>query len=321
MKVLIYNSGGGLGDSIQLFDIVNSITKKFGDKNVYYLSAHENHFENKLKNYNIKLQNLNTNIKYFGFRLWHYFSAKNILKENLISKFDLIIDLQSKIRNTLILRQISHNNFYSPTMNFRFCNIQMDYKKSIYDHKILINNLEKLLKLEIPFEKYDINRINKSYFDEAEKLLPNSNYIGFSITQGNEYRKKSWPLENFINLAKKVSQKNKIPVFFIEKNKSELIKEIKNNVENALIPELETELSGPPLITAMATRLERSVSIDNGLMHMIGLANKPMIVLFGPTNSKKFAPKIDDIKVLDSKKMYNTDNITKITEDDVNNLI
>ena len=321
MKVLIYNSGGGLGDSIQLFDIVNSITKKFGDKNVYYLSAHENHFENKLKNYNIKLQNLNTNIKYFGFRLWHYFSAKNILKENLISKFDLIIDLQSKIRNTLILRQISHNNFYSPTMNFRFCNIQMDYKKSIYDHKILINNLEKLLKLEIPFEKYDINRINKSYFDEAEKLLPNSNYIGFSITQGNEYRKKSWPLENFINLAKKVSQKNKIPVFFIEKNKSELIKEIKNNVENALIPELETELSGPPLITAMATRLERSVSIDNGLMHMIGLANKPMIVLFGPTNSKKFAPKIDDIKVLDSKEMYNTDNITKITEDDVNNLI
>jgi len=321
MKVLIYNSGGGLGDSIQLFDIVNSITKKFGDKNVYYLSAHENHFENKLKNYNIKLQNLNTNIKYFGFRLWHYFSAKNILKENLISKFDLIIDLQSKIRNTLILRQISHNNFYSPTMNFRFCNIQMDYKKSIYDHKILINNLEKLLKLEIPFEKYDINRINKSYFDEAEKLLPNSNYIGFSITQGNEYRKKSWPLENFINLARKVSQKNKIPVFFIEKNKSELIKEIKNNVENALIPELETELSGPPLITAMATRLERSVSIDNGLMHMIGLANKPMIVLFGPTNSKKFAPKIDDIKVLDSKKMYNTDNITKITEDDVNNLI
>ena len=284
-------------------------------------SAHENHFENKLKNYNIKLQNLNTNIKYFGFRLWHYFSAKNILKENLISKFDLIIDLQSKIRNTLILRQISHNNFYSPTMNFRFCNIKTDYKKSIYDHKNLIKNLEKLLKLEIPYEKYDINRINKSYFDEAEKLLPNSNYIGFSITQGNEYRKKSWPLENFINLAKKVSQKNKIPVFFIEKNKSELIKEIKNNVENALIPELETELSGPPLITAMATRLERSISIDNGLMHMIGLANKPMIVLFGPTNSKKFAPKIDDIKVLDSKEMYNTDNITKITEDDVNNLI
>ena len=25
MKILIYNSGGGIGDSIQLFDILNSI--------------------------------------------------------------------------------------------------------------------------------------------------------------------------------------------------------------------------------------------------------------------------------------------------------
>ena len=36
----------------------------------------------------------------------------------------------------------------------------------------------------------------------------------------------------------------------------------------------------------MATRLEKAISIDNGIMHMIGLANIPMIVLFGPTNSK-----------------------------------
>ena len=71
----------------------------------------------------------------------------------------------------------------------------------------------------------------------------------------------------------------------------------------------------------MATRLEKAISIDNGLMHMIGLANKPMIVLFGPTNSKKFAPKVDNIKILDSKEMYNSDNINKITEIDVSNSI
>ncbi len=321
MKILVYNSGGGLGDSIQLFDIINSIAKKFGDESIYYLSAHENHFDNKLKDYHIKIQNLNTNIKYFGFRLWHYFSTKNILKENSISKFDLIIDLQSKLRNTIILRRFSHSNFYSPTMNFRFCNIKMDYKKSTYDHKNLIINLEKLLNFKIPFEKYDINKIDKLYFDEAKKLLPNNNYIGFSITQGNEYRKKSWPIENFINIANSLSNKNKIPVFFIEKNKTELINKIKNNVTNVLIPEIETKLSGPPLITAMATRLEKAISIDNGLMHMIGLANKPMIVLFGPTNSKKFAPKVDNIKILDSKEMYNSDNINKITEIDVSNSI
>ena len=321
MKILIYNSGGGLGDSIQLFDIVNSITKKFGNDNIHYLSAHENHFTNKLKDYDLKIQNLNTNIKFFGFRLWHFFLAKKILKDNLISKFDLVIDLQSKLRNTIILRQFSHKNFYSSTMNFSFCNIKMNYKKTTYDHRNLITNLEKLLSISIPFERYDINKINKSYFEEAKKLLPNSNYVGFSITQGNEYRKKSWPIDKFIDLAKKVLKKNKIPVFFIEKNKLELIKKIKDNVDGVLIPELDTKLSGPPLVTAMATRLEKAISIDNGLMHMIGLANIPMIVLFGPTNSKKFSPKIKDIKILDSKEMYNSDNIDRISVDDVDSLI
>ena len=50
---------------------------------------------------------------------------------------------------------------------------------------------------------------------------------------------------------------------------------------------------------------------------MIGLANIPMVVLFGPTNSKKFAPKIKNIKILDSKILYNSKDISKITIDDV----
>ena len=46
-----------------------------------------------------------------------------------------------------------------------------------------------------------------------------------------------------------------------------------------------------------------------------------MIVMFGPTNSKKFAPKINDIKILDSKEMYGSKDILKITEKDVLDLI
>ena len=38
---------------------------------------------------------------------------------------------------------------------------------------------------------------------KQKRLLPDNNYIGFSLTQGNEYRKKRWSLDNFINLAKK----------------------------------------------------------------------------------------------------------------------
>ena len=317
MKMLMYNSGGGLGDSIQLFDTITSLKKKFGEKNVYYLSSHENHYEKALKDYNVKIENFDTNIKYFGFRLKHFFYSKNILKNKSLQKFDLIIDLQSKLRNTLILKKIPHNNFYSSTFNFKLCSVKKNYDSSKNNLKNIILNLEKLLEDKIPLIKYNINSINKLYFDEAKKLLPQKNYIGFSVTQGNLYRKKSWSLNRFINIAKKISRNGKQPVFFIEKKNTKLINNIKKEINNAIFPEQESSLSGPPLITALATRLDKAISIDNGIMHMIGLANIPMIVLFGPTNSKKFAPKIENIDILDSKIIYNSNDILRIKEEDV----
>jgi hypothetical protein len=54
---------------------------------------------------------------------------------------------------------------------------------------------------------------------------------------------------------------------------------------------------------------------------MIGLSDIPMVVLFGPTNSDKFAPKNNYTKILDSKKLYGTKDIESISVDDVYNLI
>jgi len=152
-------------------------------------------------------------------------------------------------------------------------------------------------------------------------LIPKTNYIGFSITQGNEYRKKSWSIYKFISLANKVLIKNKIPVFFIEKNQEHIIEKIRNQVPTALFPELNSHMQCPALVTALSSRLDQAVSIDNGVMHMMGLADIPMIVLFGPTNSEKFAPKNNYVKVLDSKKIHGTKDIESITVEEVYNLI
>ena len=122
MKILVYNSGGGLGDSIQIFNLINSLISKFGSNNIYYLSAHKNHFNHALSDYNLRPKELKTNIIYFGFRWWHLLvSKKKILKNNSLLKFDLIIDIQSKLRNTIILKQFPSNKFYSSTFNFKFC--------------------------------------------------------------------------------------------------------------------------------------------------------------------------------------------------------
>ena len=316
-KILLYNSGGGLGDTIQLFPLILSLKNHFKSTDFYYLSAHENHFNGKLKNYNIKINSLDLGLQYFGFRWWHLLKAKKKFLEKKLDKFDLIIDLQSKLRNTLILKRIPSLNFYSSTFNYSFCSLKKKYLSNRNLSQKTIINLEKLLDTNITKIDFSLDNLNQAYINEAKKLLPNNNYIGFSITQGNEYRKKGWPLENFIVLAKKIVETNKIPVFFIEKENTDIVNQIKLKVPNSLFPEHSSELACPALVTALSSRLEKSISIDNGIMHMMGLSNVPMVVLFGPTNSEKFAPQKNNVTILDSKKLYKTDDISQITIEDV----
>ena len=316
-NILLYNSGGGLGDCIQLFDLITSLKTKFKNTEIYYLGAHENHFQNSLKEYNISIPTLNMNLQYFGFRWKHLLLTSNNLKKTSIDKFDLIIDLQSKIRNTLILKRIPSNYFYSPTLNYFFSSHKKKYLNTKYNLNIILDNIGMLINEEISHEVYDINNIDKKYFEEAKRILPENKYIGISLTQGNIYRKKSWSIIKFINLSKSLEEKGYKPVFFVKKEEKDLINKIKSENNSAIFPELNTNMSCPALVTAMATRLDKAVSIDNGVMHMMGLANIPMIVLFGPTNSEKFAPKIENIDILDSKILNKSDDIETIREEDV----
>ena len=148
-----------------------------------------------------------------------------------------------------------------------------------------IVNLEKFLNIKIDYHSYNFNLLPNKFKEEAKRLLPKKDYIGLSITQGNLYRKKL-AIKNFIELAQEIIKKNKVPVFFIEKNNIALIEEIKSNIPRALFPEINSNISSPALVTALADRLEKAISIDNGVMHMMSLSKVPMVVLFGPTNSK-----------------------------------
>lgn len=319
-RILVYNSGGGLGDSIQLFTLLLSLKNHFNNSTFFYLSAHENHFQNKLKEFNINIESINLDIKYFGFRWSHITKVRQEIKDKNIAKFDLIIDLQSKLRNTLILKQLPCNSFFSSTFNFLFSTKKKKYLNDKDDLSLnTLSNLEIFLDTKIKKINYNLNSLPRELTQEAKKLLPDQNYIGFSITQGNAYRLKSWPIENFINLANRYISIGKKIVFFVEKSEVELISYIKKKIPGSLFPENESKLTCPALVTALASRLDKAITIDNGVMHMMALANIPMITLFGPTNSRKFSPKIANVKILDSKYLYNSSDISKITVEDIFN--
>ena len=52
-------------------------------------------------------------------------------------------------------------------------------------------------------------------------------------------------------------------------------------------------------------------------MHMLALGKIPLISLFGPTDSKKFAPNYEKSITLDSKKIYNSKDVSSINVEDV----
>ena len=188
-KILIYNSGGGLGDSIQLFPLLISLKNHFKRTNFYYLGAHANHFIGALKEYNIKLETFELGLKYFGFRWWHVLFVKKRFTKAALGKFSLIIDLQSKLRNTMILKQIPHDFFYSRTLNGRLSSKKIKSFSSDHFENLSLFFEEDILKLD-----FKVKKLPKQILSEAKKLLPNSNYVVFSVTQGNEYWNKSWSI-------------------------------------------------------------------------------------------------------------------------------
>jgi ADP-heptose:LPS heptosyltransferase len=250
---------------------------------------------------------------YFGFRLKHYFQLNSLIKENNIF-FDIIIDLQSKLRNTIILKKIPHNIFISSTFNNFFLQpkIKINNKEKNIIYRIA-NYIKVLNDNKFILKKYNINLIKKLYFDEANRLLPSNKYVGISITQGNLYREKKLPLSYIVDVAKYLLSINKKPVFLIEKKHFKLKEELESKLKDIIFPEFNSNLNDPCLLILLAKRMDYAISIDNGIMHLLSLANIPMITIFGPTSSDKFAPKANNIKILSSQKLFNSKNVNLIS--------
>ena len=81
MNILIYNSGGGLGDCIRLFELIISLQKRFKILKFIIWVLMKKSFLGKLKEYNISIKNIDLDLKYFGFRWWHLLKARNKFKK------------------------------------------------------------------------------------------------------------------------------------------------------------------------------------------------------------------------------------------------
>ncbi|WP_430436314.1 glycosyltransferase family 9 protein [Oceanibaculum nanhaiense] len=129
--------------------------------------------------------------------------------------------------------------------------------------------------------------------EKARQQLPEGpTYIGFAPGAGET--RKRWPLERFIEIARRQADRGRVPVFILGPAEAAELPAIRAAVPTALFPEQDTDLWGegfnPMRSMAIGTRLAGALSNDSGVSHMLAAADTPLVVLYGHTSAEKFGP-------------------------------
>ena len=330
-NVLLYNSGGGLGDSLLMMPIIQWLKEYYQLSEIHYIqNGIQKHFETSLKDFNNgfvhTINFLPENYAFFNLarikNYTHFKFGKQMLETIGIKKFDLIIDTQTRVNNSLVLKSIPHKYFVSPSCRF----LMSKPKKFIYNSKHVCGRIfdyfKKILNTNISVPT-ELNYLQEKYIDEASKLFKNDKkYIGFSITAGHPTRKKEISLKTIVEVANYFSDKNYIPTFFIEEKHEDKINTIKTMVKNSYFPEhfVKASLRNPFLVIAMGKKLHSAISINNGIMHMLGLAGTKTAVFFDE-NSDKFKPLNDNKSKIYCSSKSNNKKIIDLTSEDIINFV
>jgi len=168
-NILFINTGGGIGDALTSLPTLNYINENLKPKNLYYFSTDLGNFwfDTKLQEYKpYNLITVKSFPEHFGFRDHHMKVSRDVIKNFEFDEFDLIIDNQTRFKNTLIYRKIPHKYYVSPCLNYLMSKpITFMRKREIFANRI-IDYFNKIKKLNIK-PNYNIT-IPNNFINEAK---------------------------------------------------------------------------------------------------------------------------------------------------------
>lgn len=216
--------------------------------------------------------------------------------------YDVIIDTQTILRTTLILRRLRHGLFISPAAGFLFSDRRPE--PGAYGGSMR-QRLLTLIRLAGGRDVAPVRELNlpPEYRRLAEELLPaGPEYVGLAPGAGG--RDKCWPLHQYLALARRLRQQGRTPVFFIGPEEMDWVPEIRRQAPEAMMPELDPRADacpGPLLSMALAERLALAVANDSGIGHILAAAGAPLISLFGQTSVEKFVDREDNRIIIQAR--------------------
>ncbi|MBI1776763.1 MAG: glycosyltransferase family 9 protein [Proteobacteria bacterium] len=215
--------------------------------------------------------------------------------------FDLVIDTQSRVMTTLILRRVQHHRYLSQTAKFLFSDYRprSGYKKPKHLHHRLFDLI--VLATGRPAPSPEPGELPADAVAAAKRLLPDGPlYVGIAPGAGN--RRKCWPLERFARLATAQVERGRVPVFILGPAEAAWRQQLAASVPAARFPNQDAAdagiATGPVLTLALTRRLAAAVSNDSGGGHILAEGGVPLVSLWGPTVVDKAYPMARRLKLV-----------------------
>lgn len=144
------------------------------------------------------------------------------------------------------------------------------------------------------------------WLKEAHQLLINSGYFResplISIHPGSGGARKCWKLENYLELAKILSEDYKsFVIIFSGPAESDADKTAINNFINGKRNIIHISMNELILVSALLNFSDLYIGNDSGISHLASLFCKNVIVIFGPTNPILWRPAGDNVIVITSE--------------------
>jgi ADP-heptose:LPS heptosyltransferase len=219
---------------------------------------------------------------------------RDAIPDPKVRKFDWVFDLEGDALTSFKLRRLARRKFHTVALKgfLNFPNLPRYHGKHIT--KRYLGALKQATR--VPNPPPWPYAFPKRYRDAVDRLLPSGKtYIGFAPGAGVQFTGKCWPIERYVEVARRQLEVGRTPVVFLSVGESgweEHFAELEGVIfplsENA---KLEGSVpSDPVLSSAIGEKLNAAVTNCNGTGHMLAFGGAPMITLFGPSNPVKFCP-------------------------------
>lgn len=234
-------------------------------------------------------------------------------------RFDLVIDTQRRVLTTLILRRIRCGTFVSAAADFLFSSLRPPggYRKPATMIRQILDLIEIASGRKV--EEQLARGLPAQFEDRAAELLPEGRpYVGLSPGAGG--RHKCWPLDRFVEVARRQMARGRVPVFILGPDETSWYEGLRVKLPEARYPLQETApdtVGKSPLLTiALAARLRAAVANDSGGGHLLAVGGVRLVSLWGPTKMEKAPPQTPVLRTVLARD-YGGESMELIPVDDV----